>query len=147
MVWKQTRFTKEQLKESFELTEVNEYRPLMASLTNSNLINGRKLTPTSKLIKLAKILLEDKSEGGGGMLFGDVTSDKSDKTTQNLITSVTPDTSKQDSPPTHTLECADIACNGCSTVYKNTTQPLEFMQKLHSESNPGHTLYIVEGKS
>jgi len=53
------------------------------------------------------------------------------------------DTSKQDTPPSPTLQGVEITCDRCSTVYKNTTLPLEFMQKRHSENNPGHTLYIV----
>jgi len=145
LLWcvQKTKFSKEQLTTAFELAETNQYRPLIGTLKNLNLINHRSLTPTSKLIKLAKILLEEKSESEGGINIDDGNNGKDGKTS-NLTTVTTVTTPKYDTPPTPTLQGVDIACNRCSTLYKNTVMPLEFMQKRHSENNPGHTLHIVE---
>jgi len=51
------RFTRDQLRAEFNLSENNQLRPLLASLRNDNLIRaGRGFYPTPKLIQLYKTL-------------------------------------------------------------------------------------------
>ncbi len=72
LLWcvEKTSFMKDQLQSAFELARDNEVKPLIAVLRNESLLNQKHgFTPSSKLIKLAKILqkqqpqTENKEEG------------------------------------------------------------------------------------
>ena len=53
----QGRVTRDQIKTKFDLSENKQLRPLLAALSNENLIrSGRGLYPTSKLVEAYKIL-------------------------------------------------------------------------------------------
>jgi len=117
LLWcaQKTKFSKAQIQTAFELAEKNELNPLTAVLRNHNLLDQRKgFIPTSKLIKISRILLEENNQGQEGFLFehgkdgkdGKTSNDKSsnDLTLGANAHKVNPDNTLPSLPPLQSSE-------------------------------------------
>jgi len=164
LLWcvQKTRFTKEQLQSAFELARDNEVRPLIAVLRNESLLDQKKgFIPTSKLIKLAKILSTKQQEEANKVEEGYHLDHAKETKEAKTIAGPTHETfennsdeslaslarlgyTKHDTPSNNISQNQSFTCQNCSTSWKDTNLPLEEIQTQHSMNHENHKVIPLE---